>query len=1313
MGKLSTYVYEQTRHTQIKRNMVLFVAVLFVVTGVIAVASRMIKPVSAEAGFTWSEQGDGNNIPTYLYDVVSSSNGTKLAALAYNDTYIYTSSDSGATWEPQLNTPRFVWSSIASSADGTKLVAVTNSGEGIYRSTDSGATWTELTGFSYDVTIYKIASSADGTKLAGTSYGDSIYTSDDSGETWTRQEGSGAENWYFIAYSGDGTKIIAAELSGSIFTSSDSGVTWVEAPDSGINPQTEYESYWNMVGSSADGMKLFAGGDRGLFVSIDGGQTWDINTYPDGYYPYDVEVSADGTTLVTAAEGQNIQTSADMGETWNELTNSGSRLWTSVAISSNGSKIVATETEGAYASIDSGVTWFAGERKGVRQWSDIAASSDGVHIIASAVDEDTSTATGYLYMSHDSGATWTQMTDQGNRMWSSVAISDNGTVVATNRTNTNQGEVYISKDNGQTWAAQDTLGSGDWGAVAVTPDGHRIIVGKNYERVYTSQDGGDTWQQSDLSSFGKWKGIAIADDGLTALVVADYGFVRGTSDGGVTWTSRSSNQQYEDVAISADGKTQYAVGRQIIDRSDDFGQNFTSVSGLPELLTNWNSIAVSDSGRQLVVTSDNANSEGDTGYVFTSINKGSILTEQADLPAQNWKAATIDEDLNVRLVGKMTNIWSADFSGSLTSISTAPYNIYASSGGQFTDTYVVWTAPEDDGGADITEYKIEYRLQDSDDDWLVQTFDDVEDQLRAHITGLAASSTYEVRVSATNSVGTSEPSEIGHVSTQGYEIPSSPIGLGAVAGVQSAHLSWEAPWYDGGQLLGYEVQYKQTSSPTWLSSSDEISPSTYSYTVPSLTAGVEYQFRIRAFNSAGQSAWLAQPVTVQDLDFYPWTTGLQDLAMSADATKLVTFDEQYLTVSSDGGQTWTQRTNMPNVTGSLRSVWLSQDGSHMIVTKGTSYNEDYTIEYPPAIYVSSDFGLSWTTADETGEENWQTVTISNDGTKMFATNNLADMFTSTNGGVTWTVVSEHLDESGVTSVAYASDAQTLFAVFYDTELSQTYVKKSTDDGQTWTTVRTTNSPINDAFLTVSSDGTHLLTSTYDYESPGNLNFAGYISRDSGVTWERILDPQGGSLWMADFDENIFYALMNNELYKYGLAVVATPTGNGGGNPDPEPQPEEPVFNVGGTELVDNKVINQRPTFSGIAAPFDAITVTVHSDPVSCSTTADANGYWTCTLPTDLEPGVHSVFVRVTADADGSVIEYGPFIVSVNDPATPPTISAPNTGFLKIAQKRVAVSNARIASTTVSPLLIGAIVISSALVLAGGVTVGRKLLKTQR
>ena len=233
------------------------------------------------------------------YAVASSSDGTKLVAVVGNFGYIYTSTDSGATWTEQTDSGTRNWYGVASSSDGTKLVAVDNSPGYIYTSTDSGATWTERT-TSGQRDWYGVASSSDGTKLVAVNNNGYIYTSVNSGANWTERTTSGSRVWKAVASSSDGTKLVAVDNGGYIYTSVNSGANWTERTTSGSRD-------WYAVASSSDGTKLVA-------------------VVYAGY----------------------IYTSANSGANWTQSTTSGQREWNGVASSSDGTKLVATVDNPGY-----------------------------------------------------------------------------------------------------------------------------------------------------------------------------------------------------------------------------------------------------------------------------------------------------------------------------------------------------------------------------------------------------------------------------------------------------------------------------------------------------------------------------------------------------------------------------------------------------------------------------------------------------------------------------------------------------------------------------------------------------------------------------------------------------------------------------------------------------------------------------------------------------------------------------------------------------------------------------------------------------
>jgi len=104
--------------------------------------------------------------------------------------FIYTSTNSGATWTPS-GSPAAGWVSVASSSDGSKLVAASDAG--IYTSANSGVTWTQHSIPRYSLAAYaslvSVALSSDGSKFVAV--GDQIYTPQFTAQTTTARGVSG------------------------------------------------------------------------------------------------------------------------------------------------------------------------------------------------------------------------------------------------------------------------------------------------------------------------------------------------------------------------------------------------------------------------------------------------------------------------------------------------------------------------------------------------------------------------------------------------------------------------------------------------------------------------------------------------------------------------------------------------------------------------------------------------------------------------------------------------------------------------------------------------------------------------------------------------------------------------------------------------------------------------------------------------------------------------------------------------------------------------------------------------------------------
>ncbi len=286
------------------------------------------------------------------------------------------------------------------------------------------------------------------------------------GDVWTPR-GSDA-CWASLASSGDGSRLVAGLSGDQIQVSHDFGRTWTARGPSG---------YWEGVASSADGTRLAAVPQYGYpyTCTFSGGVwTWVPRLVDKQRYFTAVAMSADGSTVVAAENTGSypgpVHISGDYGATWlPRVTN----YWNAVACSADGNTIYAAGTgTKLYATDTHGIIWWLRDTN--RQWRALACSADGTRLIASADNR--------LLTSADSGATWTVR--ESTRTWSAVACSADGTrLFAAAMAN----RIYYSSDSGVTWVARES--NRLWSSLTCSADGLRAVAGVCDEtpaRVYTA-----------------------------------------------------------------------------------------------------------------------------------------------------------------------------------------------------------------------------------------------------------------------------------------------------------------------------------------------------------------------------------------------------------------------------------------------------------------------------------------------------------------------------------------------------------------------------------------------------------------------------------------------------------------------------------------------------------------------------------------------------------------------------------------------------------------------------------------------------------
>jgi photosystem II stability/assembly factor-like uncharacterized protein len=371
---------------------------------------------------------------------------------------------------------------IAPDVDDLNTVFIAAASGGVWKSTDAGTTFTRSWPDELTQAMGALAMGADGTLYAGT------------GEP---QPGGGS-----ITYGGTG-----------MYRSTDKGATWEHV---GLS---EAGAFGRIFVDPANPQRIFAaalgdlfvpGGERGLYRSLDGGDTWErvLAGDNDTTGAIDVEIDPGNPDHVIAS-------------TWDRV-----RFPTHRVYSGPGSKL--------YRSLDGGESWTAIENVTMPDPADngrigLAFSPSDPNRIYTAIFNVATGRFGGLWTSADNGATFTQQTPPAmlrdnlstfgwwfGRIWVDPRSADHVVVAGV--------ELMSSRDGGRTFVPQGVSLAG------VATGAHQVIVHADQQalawhptlpnRVYLGNDGG--FYRSEANAVpGSW--VAAASQGWTQHYSVDVG----------------------------------------------------------------------------------------------------------------------------------------------------------------------------------------------------------------------------------------------------------------------------------------------------------------------------------------------------------------------------------------------------------------------------------------------------------------------------------------------------------------------------------------------------------------------------------------------------------------------------------------------------------------------------------------------------------------------------------------------------------------------------------------------------------------------
>ena len=129
----------------------------------------------------------------------------------------------------------------------------------------------------------------------------------------------------------------------------------------------------------------------------------------------------------------------------------------------------------------------------------------------------------------------------------------------------------------------------------------------------------------------------------------------------------------------------------------------------------------------------------------------------------------------------------------------------------------------------------------------------------------------------------------------GHSLVPSPPDITSLDGVTNPMtVSWDAPEHSGtSAITGYDLRYIRSDASdkadsNWTLASDVWSSGTLEHTVTGLSAGVDYDFQVRAVNSEGKGGWSFTVTgqvdsTAHAPRFGPAETGIRDVAENTEA----------------------------------------------------------------------------------------------------------------------------------------------------------------------------------------------------------------------------------------------------------------------------------------------------------------------------------------------------------------------------------------------------------------------------------------------